>query len=266
MSYTIILSGWRYILFHLNPYQRMLVILLYQNDIKYNIYNFYQNPLIFRLYIPRRPWWWREQWALTQLLSDDVGHDAIVTTQVHDPAAIVCVNSTYIKHSISWKRSLDRPQTSTVLEHSYYFTDVLHVNFKIWGLNLNCIDLHGKLKIAMTSCPTTSVSEWEKADVQADVRKRYFTQKSYLSEWDKEQRLSLRCHHSIFHSALLWAHCPPVTWTPVWFKVKADHYCGWQIVFLTCWKWVCGSWSQWPHKCSCSSSCLRHSSFFDSEK
>ncbi len=41
----------------------------------------------------------------------------------------VCVNSMYIKHSISLKRSLDRPRTSTVLEHTYYFIDVLHVNF-----------------------------------------------------------------------------------------------------------------------------------------
>ncbi len=110
-----------------------------------------------------------------------MGHGAIVTTQLHDPAAnwVVsfpdlaaewyntcfgiryaceqsCVNSTYIKHSISLKRSLDPPRTSTVLEHSYYFTDVFHVNFKIWGLNLICIDLHGKFKIAMTSCPTSS--------------------------------------------------------------------------------------------------------------
>ncbi len=44
-----------------------------------------------------------------------------------------------------------------VLEHSYYFTDDLHVNFKIWCLNLICIDLHGKLKIAMMSSPTSSV-------------------------------------------------------------------------------------------------------------
>ncbi len=68
----------------------------------------------------------------------------------------VRVNSTYIKHSISLNWSLDRPRTSTVLEHSYHFTDILHVNFKIWGLNLICIDLHGKLKIAMTSCPPSS--------------------------------------------------------------------------------------------------------------
>ena len=113
--------------------------------------------------------------------SDDVGHGAIVTTQLYNPSAVRCqltslfpklgcrmieyvsrytiihANSTYIKHSISLKRSLDRPRTSTVLEHSYYFTDVSHVNLKIWGLNLICIDLHSKLKIALTSCPTTSV-------------------------------------------------------------------------------------------------------------
>ncbi len=68
----------------------------------------------------------------------------------------VCVNSSYIKRSISLKRSLDRPRTSTVLEHSYYLTDVLHVNFEISSVNLICIDLHGKLKIAMTSCPPSS--------------------------------------------------------------------------------------------------------------
>ncbi len=58
----------------------------------------------------------------------------------------VCVNSLYIKHSISLKRSLVRPRTSMVLEYSCYFTDVLHINIKIWSLNPIWIDLHGKLK------------------------------------------------------------------------------------------------------------------------
>ena len=62
----------------------------------------------------------------------------------------------YIKHSLSLKRSLVRPRISTVLEHSYYLT-VLHVNLKIWSINLISIDLHGKFKITMTSCPTSSV-------------------------------------------------------------------------------------------------------------
>ena len=39
---------------------------------------------------------------------------------------------------------------------SYYFTDVLDVNLNFEALNLICIDLYGKLKITMTSCPTSS--------------------------------------------------------------------------------------------------------------
>ncbi len=66
----------------------------------------------------------------------------------------VCINNMYIKHYISLKWSLDWPWTSMVLEHSYHF--VLHVNFKIWSLNLICIDLHSKFKITMMSCPTSS--------------------------------------------------------------------------------------------------------------
>ncbi len=68
----------------------------------------------------------------------------------------VCLNSTCIKRSISLKRSWDRPWKSTVLEHQHCFTDVLHVNYKIWSQNLIRIDLHGNYKITMTSCPSGS--------------------------------------------------------------------------------------------------------------